>query len=114
MNLTAIASLISAITVIVTCVYKIYNLTRSVEKKLDSYDKNLEQLNLHLNKMALLDTNLPVIDRLHAGEWYIKHGGNGFGKKVYNQLLSELDTTAWGNTTWSKSQIKENEDDIKK
>ena len=109
MNITTIASLVTAITVIITSIYKIYSLARRVENKLDSYDKNIEQLNLHLNKMALLDTNLPVIDRLHAGEWYLAHGGNGFGKKVYNQLLEELDTTNWGNSNWAKSQKIEKE-----
>ena len=115
MNITTIASLVTAITVIITSIYKMYKLARRVEEKLESYDKNIEQLNLHLNKMALLDTNLPVIDRLHAGEWYLAHGGNGFGKKVYNQLLEELDTTNWGNGNWAKSQIieKENNEDVK-
>lgn len=109
MNVTTIASLVTAITVIITSIYKIYNLARRVEEKLESYDENIKELNLHLNKMALLDTNLPVIDRLHAGEWYLSHGGNGFGKKVYNQLLEELDTTNWGNSNWAKSQIVERE-----
>lgn len=109
MNITTIASLVTAITVIITSIYKIYKLARKVEERLESYDKNIEELNLHLNKMALLDTNLPVIDRLHAGEWYLAHGGNGFGKKVYNQLLEELDTTNWGNSNWAKSQIIEKE-----
>ena len=115
MNITTIASLVTAITVIITSIYKMYKLARRVEEKLESYDKNIEELNLHLNKMALLDTNLPVIDRLHAGEWYLAHGGNGFGKKIYKQLLEELDTANWGNGNWAKSQIikKENNEDVK-
>ena len=104
MDIIQIASIITALTVIIGCIFKLYNLARRVVNKLDSYDKNLEQLNLHLNKMALLDTNLPLVDRLHAGEWYIAHGGNGLGKKVYNQLLEELDTSSWGNTTYAESQ----------
>ena len=106
MDIVQIASIITALTVITGCIFKLYNLARRVENKLESYDKNLEQLNLHLNKMALLDTNLPLVDRLHAGEWYIAHGGNGMGKKVYNQLLEELDTSNWGNHTYAESQIK--------
>ena len=104
MDIIEIASIITALTVIIGCIFKLYNLARRVESKLDSYDKNLEQLNLHLNKMALLDTNLPLVDRLHAGEWYIAHGGNGMGKKVYNQLLEGLDTSSWGNDNWAESQ----------
>ena len=104
MDIVQIASIITALTVIVGCIVKLYSLARRIEEKLESYDKNIEVLNLHLNKMALLDTNLPLVDRLHAGEWYIAHGGNGLGKKVYNQLLEELDTSNWGNTTYAESQ----------
>ena len=104
MDIVQIASIITALTVIIGCIFKLYNLARRIEEKLESYDKNIEVLNLHLNKMALLDTNLPLVDRLHAGEWYIAHGGNGLGKKVYNQLLEELDTSSWGNTIYAESQ----------
>lgn len=113
MGIIEIASLVTAITVIITCIVKLYILARRVEEKIESYDKNIEQLNLHLNKMALLDTNLPVMDRIYAGEWYIAHGGNGLGKKVYNQLLNELDTSVWKNANWAKAQ-KHSLDDEKK
>ena len=79
-----------------------YSLARKVEEKLESYDRNLEQLNLHLNKMALLDKNMPLVDRLHAGEWYLKHGGNGLGKKVYEQLLKDIDVSVYKNEAFEK------------
>lgn len=93
--LSVIAGAITSLTVIVGCVIKIYKLARMIEEKIESYDKNLEQLNLHLNKMALLDKNMPLVDRLHAGEWYLKHGGNGLGKKVYEQLLHDIDISSY-------------------
>ena len=104
--LSIIAGVITSIGVIMGCVVKVYKLARSVENKIESYEKNLQALNLHLNKMALLDTDLPLIDRLHAGERYLAGGGNGFGKKVYDQLLKDLDTSVWGNTTWAESQYR--------
>lgn len=104
MDLKTIASMITSLTVIITCVWKVYTLAKRVEDKLDAYDKDIKQLSIHLYKMALLDTNLPIIDRLHAGESYLALGGNGLGKKVYEQLLKELDTTAWGNKTWADCQ----------
>lgn len=105
-TLSIIAGAITSVTVIIGCVIKIYKLARNVENKIDAYDKNLAALNLHLNKMALLNTDLPLIDRLHAGEKYLQGGGNGFGKKVYDQLLHDLDTSVWGNTTWAESQYR--------
>lgn len=107
MNITTIASLVTAITVIITSIYKIYKLARRVEEKLESYDENIKELNLHLNKIALLDTNLPLIDRIRAGELYLKAGGNGMGKKIYEQLLNDLDTTVWNNNKWVHAQSKE-------
>lgn len=105
-TLSIIAGAITSITVIIGCVIKIYKLARNVENKIEAYDKNLAALNLHLNKMALLNTDLPLIDRLHAGEKYLQGGGNGFGKKVYDQLLHDLDCSVWGNATWAESQYR--------
>ena len=101
-NLVEVAGIVTAITVIITGLWKMYSLARKVEEKLESYDKNLEQLNLHLNKMALLDKNMPLVDRLHAGEWYLKHGGNGLGKKVYEQLLKDIDVSVYKNEAFEK------------
>ena len=101
-NLVEVAGIVTAITVIVTGLWKMYSLARKVEEKLESYDRNLEQLNLHLNKMALLDKNMPLVDRLHAGEWYLKHGGNGLGKKVYEQLLKDIDVSVYKNEAFEK------------
>lgn len=101
-NLVEVAGIITALTVIITALWKMYSLARKVEDKLESYDRNLEQLNLHLNKMALLDKNMPLVDRLHAGEWYLKHGGNGLGKKVYEQLLRDVDVSVYKNEAFEK------------
>ena len=101
-NLVEVAGIITALTVIITALWKMYSLARKVEDKLESYDRNLEQLNLHLNKMALLDKNMPLVDRLHAGEWYLKHGGNGLGKKVYEQLLKDIDVSVYKNEAFEK------------
>ena len=105
-GLIELASIVTAVTVLLTAIVKIYSLARRVEEKLDAYDKNIEQLNLHLNKMALLDKNMPLVDRLHAGEWYLKHGGNGLGKKVYNQLLENLDVTNWKESAFEDDKTK--------
>lgn len=103
-NLVEVAGIITALTVIITALWKMYSLARKVEDKLESYDRNLEQLNLHLNKMALLDKNMPLVDRLHAGEWYLKHGGNGLGKKVYEQLLKDIDVSVYKNEAFEKDK----------
>ena len=46
---------------------------------------------LYLLKMAVLSEELPLLDRIHAGEQYIALGGNGLIKKKYQELLKEFD-----------------------
>ena len=108
MDIKLVASFITSITVIVTCAWKMYTIARKLEERLVSNDKNIEQISLYLNKMALLSNDLPLVDRLHAGEWYIAHGGNGIGKKVYEQLLKEVEVGDWEHRV--RVEIKSNKD----
>ena len=41
--------------------------------------------------MAVLSEEMPLIDRIHAGEEYVKLGGNGTIKKKYQHLLEEYE-----------------------
>ena len=54
-----------------------------LEKKYKDIDSMLKTNTLHILKLAVLNDNLPLTDRINAGEQYIKLGGNGFIKKKY-------------------------------
>ena len=41
--------------------------------------------------MAVLNTDMPLVDRIHAGERYLALGGNGTVKKVYEKLLDDYE-----------------------
>lgn len=85
------ASVITALTVISAFLFKIYNFFRKLEKKYDEMNELLKNNTIHLLKIAVLDDDLPLTDRIHAGEQYIKLGGNGFIKKKYERLLEEYE-----------------------
>lgn len=85
------ASVITALTVITAFLFKIYNFFRKLEKKYDAMNELLTENSIHLLKLAVLNESLPLTDRIHAGEQYIKLGGNGFIKKKYEHLLEEYD-----------------------
>lgn len=94
MNVDAIlitASVITALTVIFTFVVKSYIFARNLEKKYETIDAMLKTNTLHILKLAVLNDNLPLTDRINAGEQYIKLGGNGFIKKKYEHLLDEYE-----------------------
>lgn len=85
------ASVVTALTAITAFLFKIYNFFRKLEKKYDEMNDLLKNNTIHLLKIAVLDDDLPLTDRIHAGEQYIKLGGNGFIKKKYERLLEEYE-----------------------
>ena len=85
-----IASIVTALTVISTTCFKVYIFFRNLEKKYDEMQDAINQNNIHILKLAITNENLPLIERIHSGEEYIKLGGNGAVKKIYNHLLEEF------------------------
>ena len=49
----------------------------------------LQKNTLYILKMAVLNEDMPLLDRIHAGEQYMDLGGNGVVKKKYQELLKE-------------------------
>ena len=86
-----IASIVTAITVISSTCFKVYKFFRNLEKKYDEMNDILQNNTLYILKIAVLDEQLPITDRLHAGELYMDLGGNGAVKKKYQELLKEYD-----------------------
>ena len=85
------ASIITALTVIITGFLKVYKFLRGLEERYERLDKTLQENTIHILKMAVLDECMPLVDRIHAGERYIEMGGNGTIKKVYLQLLDDYE-----------------------
>lgn len=86
-----VGSIISALTVIVTFMIKIYKFFNSIEKKYDQMNETLRKNTLYILKIAILSDELPLVDRIHAGETYVAMGGNGMVKKKLDRLISEYE-----------------------
>lgn len=90
-NILVVASIITALTVIYGFLFKIYNFFRKLEKKYDEMNRLLKKNTLYVLKLAVLNEELPLVDRIHAGEQYIELGGNGLIRKKYEHLLKEYE-----------------------
>ena len=90
-SILIVASVVTALTAITAFLFKIYNFFRKLEIKYDEMNDLLKSNTIHLLKIAVLDDKLPLTDRLHAGEQYIKLGGNGTIKRIYEKLLDEYE-----------------------
>lgn len=86
-----IASILTALTGIGAFLYKTYSFFRSIEDKYDQMNKTIKQNTIYILKIAIMSEEMPLIDRIHAGEQYIAMGGNGMVKKKLNQLMEEYE-----------------------
>lgn len=86
-----IASIVSAFTVIGAFMIKTYKFFSKIEKKYDDMNENLRKNTLYILKLAILSEEMPMVDRIHAGEAYIALGGNGVVKKKLEKLMLEYE-----------------------
>ena len=86
-----IASIVTAVTVISTACFNIYKFFRKLENKYDEINNTLKENTMYILKMAVLSEEMPLLDRIHAGELYVNMGGNGTIKKKYEHLLEEYE-----------------------
>lgn len=69
-----------------------------IEQKQDQQDKRLAKLEEHgdlqylsLLRLTVMDTDMPMSERLMAGQEYLDRGGNGDVKHFYERLKAEVD-----------------------
>lgn len=87
-NLT-IGQVIANATIILTIVgflIKAYKLIRSVEKKIDNFETNLNDNTLHTLRLVIINKDMPLSERLIAGKEYVEKGGNGEVHALYDAL----------------------------
>lgn len=85
------AALITAIGVIVGVFLKIYRPIKSVLEKLDRIDKHQTENYIATLRLTIMSEEMPLEERIAAGDKYIEMGGNGAVKHKYEQLLKQLD-----------------------
>ena len=90
MDIIAIAGYVSAIVTILGGVFKLVAMINKISKDINKFNEQLDKNTLYIMKLALFNEDLPLVDRLHAGEIYLEKGGNGLGKKKYEELLKEV------------------------
>ena len=90
-NVLLIASILTALTGIGAFLYKMYSFFRNIEDKYDQMNKTIKQNTIYILKIAIMSEEMPLIDRIHAGEQYLSMGSNGMIKRKYNDLMDEYE-----------------------
>lgn len=62
---------------------------KELEKKVDKLIKDNEEQHTDILRLTIFEDNLPISERIIAGDKYLRKGGNGDTKKYYQQMLKE-------------------------
>ena len=85
-----IASVLTALTVIIATAMKVYKFIRKWEKWVEEQSEHNLDNYLSINRLTIMSHEMPLSERIAAGEKYIKYGGNGEVKHKYEELLTFL------------------------
>lgn len=80
-----IAALITAVATCFALVKQIHRAVKWVEHLAQQCDENV----LSILRLTIVSTEMPMSERIAAGDKYIKFGGNGAVKHLYQSLVAE-------------------------
>ena len=85
-----IASLLTALGIIFATFIKVYKFIRKCEKWIEETNEHSLDNYLSIKRLTIMSREMPLSERIAAGEKYIKCGGNGEVKHKYEELLTFL------------------------
>lgn len=89
---TLIASAFTFLGVLVTVISSnksIKNDIKEVKEKTETLHEENKEQSLAILRLTVMNSEMPMSERLIAGNKYIKRGGNGDVKHYYEQLIQE-------------------------
>ena len=86
-----IASLLTALGVIIATAVKVYKFIRKWEKWVEEQSEHALDNYLSIKRLTIMSHEMPLSERIAAGDKYIKYGGNGEVKHKYEELLRIFD-----------------------
>lgn len=91
-KIVLMGSLLTALGIIVATTVKLYKFIRKWEKWVEEQSEHSLDNYLSIKRLTIMSHEMPLSERLAAGEKYIKYGGNGEVKHKYQELLTFLPT----------------------
>ena len=83
-----IASVLTALGVIIGVAIKVYKFIRKCDKWIDEKDRHDNENYKAILRLVIMTPEMPLSERIEAGDIYVnKLNGNGGVKQKYNELL---------------------------
>lgn len=87
--ITLIESVLTFAGICVTVIVSNKKANAKLEKKVDKLVEHDEDQYLSILRLTIMSEDMPVSERIIAGDKYVKKGGNGEVKKYYQKMLAE-------------------------
>lgn len=84
-----IESILTFAGICVTVIVSNKRSTANLEKKVDQLVEHDEDQYLSILRLTIMSEDMPISERIIAGDKYVKKGGNGDVKKYYQKMLAE-------------------------
>lgn len=84
------AALISAVTIIAVAIRKILKPLKEVLEKIETIDRHQRENYLTTLRLTICSEEIPLEERIAAGDKYVALGGNGAVKHKYEELIERL------------------------
>ena len=84
------AALISAVTIITVAIRKILKPLKEVLEKIETIDRHQRENYLTTLRLTICSEEIPLEERIAAGDKYVALGGNGAVKHKYEELIERL------------------------
>lgn len=86
-----VGSCVGALTTIVVACVKVVKLAIARHDREEENDKHIRENYLDIKRLVITSPYMPLGERIKAGDEYIKAGGNGEVKHLYQTLIEKLD-----------------------
>ena len=87
--ITLIEGLLTFAGICVTVIVSNKKATAKLEEKVDKLVEHDEDQYLSILRLTIMSEEMPISERIIAGDKYVKKGGNGEVKKYYQKMLEE-------------------------
>ena len=85
-----LGSLVTAVCAIIAFLAKVYKFIRRCEKWIEEKDKHDKEDYMAILRLTIMSEEMPLSERISAGDKYIALNGNGEVKHKYQELLNHL------------------------
>lgn len=87
--ISLIESLLTFAGICVTVIVSNKKANKKLEEKVDRLVEHDEDQYLSILRLTIMSEEMPISERIIAGDKYVKKGGNGEVKKYYQKMLEE-------------------------